>query len=72
MVFSEETPYETRYFTVWMKLDGTIESIDTGHYQFHRMEEGRQDKLQEVLLWQWQKTEWNGQIEECHRIKMKQ
>ncbi|HIS55318.1 MAG TPA: hypothetical protein IAB48_01490 [Candidatus Fimimorpha excrementavium] len=30
MGFSEETPYETRYFTVILKADGTVESIDTG------------------------------------------
>lgn len=28
--FSVETPYEIRYFTVTLKEDGTVESIDTG------------------------------------------
>lgn len=28
---NEETPFETRYFTVRIKYDGTIREIDTGH-----------------------------------------
>lgn len=85
--FSEETPYETRYFTVWMKLDGTIESIDTGkiasastteaadlaeeiyesgkkkgytgHYRFHRMEEGEKICITFVDCYRDFDTFWN-------------
>ena len=32
---SQESPFDTRYFTVTIAPDGTVESVDTGKNCFH-------------------------------------